>query len=1332
VVNSHLLLIDARAPQDVRFVLWQELNEIERRLSLYADMNPGLFRPRLALVKGAIYRAKGYVSEAFVNFELAWNQRSLCHVSALAAELAGRLALQQGLVLYAVGSLREAIATYSRWGAHAVVARLASWLARTYPAVHRLVIAAYPGSLVTLADAAVLRDAAGHGLHDTHEPLHPASAQSDAMLGTHREQPESRPGVRTASAASDVITQRMSDSVLRKGRERSSTTSSGSSTDDCSDPQHFMNVDGAAASVPAAPNPDDIVEPATLAPVCNVRPAEQGDRLLAVPAVQPGLDQQLSAASAARLGGRLAASISATVVPWGDCERPVSSSGSDQDNDAAPALLSSRLQTALARSAFPLPESQHTQVMLDAEIETTSSHLQIPPSKRDLRQMPQREPDESVAVMTTSSDAPSRNPSGLDWRFPDDVKPANVSMTPGQWGGTRLSALREDRELQQQLRGFRLGSVASMDTILGSIDPGEEAVASSVPMNVGGSSSDLYVGSSADSRVLSLSVPRLEMESLAKATTALMEHVHLDTLLPHLLDVAMESMGAERGLLLIRTDGRYLVRAEASLGSNGRMSVHSLCVEAETYENMCQSVLRYVQRTCTLVTDDCAGDVSQSLFSQDPYVQRVQLKSVCALPICHRGQQSVAAVLYFENRQCRGAFHASRLRFLSLLSSQISLALYNAYLFEELRVRSRELERTNAKLEEVARYRDALVQNTTHELLTPLHGINALASMLVSDGPESVPTERLRGDLAVIAQRGRYLLSLVEDILSFSSFQRGDRLKSTLSRQWVSILDVVLSAQSMCSVPRSADVEEVVDVSKDLEPVWIDRGRIEHVLVALLSNARSFTQSGSIVIAARITEATAAEPQRCVRVSVSDSGCGIASDVVGRIWEPFMQLDSGTTRSHGGIGLGLTVSRQIVELHGGRITVVSKVGKGSCFEIILPLGDPDSSERKMGGCEHEARRQKVETSTTGSRKRARSGTVQSRGVSMLTTGPTLPPGKSSGGGARAVAGEESATRMGVRRAAHAGCEEAAVLPVAAAAASETPQTASGLGSPGMKLSTSRLRSVLARRRLGDTVVREPAAQTDREAEERTSAADPLSLPATLALQIAASVAEQAQQSHQSPVTASSAAGAVEQTSLLVHSGPAAGMSSTGMGAKDESSVGASSSKPSTGVVRRLIQEDALAQFLRRVYGHGEGGGDVERPRVLVVDDDRVNLRVATLMLQKGGFEDIVCVESGMRALYEVFESGTRFDCIVLDVMMPGMDGYEVARRVRERLDMVEMPIVFVSAKRDAESVVEGSLAGGNRWLTKPFDVVEFLSAVRGLVAVSMQQRGRSTTMAVKD
>jgi GAF domain-containing protein len=300
-----------------------------------------------------------------------------------------------------------------------------------------------------------------------------------------------------------------------------------------------------------------------------------------------------------------------------------------------------------------------------------------------------------------------------------------------------------------------------------------------------------------------------------------------------------------------------------------------------------------------------------------PLLTRLGYRSLLSVPLLR--QQQIMGALTVWRRQT-GEFQPEVVNLLQTFATQSALAIQNARLFREIEEKSQQIEAAN-------RHKSEFLANMSHELRTPLNAIIGFSEVL---------QERLFGELNEkqaeytddILTSGRHLLSLINEILDLSKVEAG-RMELE-----VATFDLPLAIDNARTFVRERATKHGInlDVTVDerLGDFVGDERKIKQILLNLLSNAVKFTpEGGRIGINAR-------QADGAVEISVSDTGIGIAPEDQARIFEEFRQVGSDYANKTEGTGLGLTLAKKFVELHGGKIWVESEVGKGSTFSFSLP------------------------------------------------------------------------------------------------------------------------------------------------------------------------------------------------------------------------------------------------------------------------------------------------------------------------------------------------------------------------------------------------------------
>jgi len=422
----------------------------------------------------------------------------------------------------------------------------------------------------------------------------------------------------------------------------------------------------------------------------------------------------------------------------------------------------------------------------------------------------------------------------------------------------------------------------------------------------------------------------------------------------------------------------------------------------------------------------------------------------------------------------------------------------------EIDKKTKELQKKNLELLKLDKIKDEFLSNTSHELRTPLNGIIGITESLI-DGATGKLYNTTKENLSMVVSSAKRLTTLVNDILDFSKLKNHDVFLNQKPVDIRQLADIVLTLSKPLAKDKPLEFKN--DIPNDIPYAHADENRLQQILYNLIGNSIKFSKKGHIVIGACVKNGS-------IQISVSDTGIGIHKDRQEDIFKSFEQADGSIERSYGGTGLGLSVTKSLVELHGGNIEVISEPGKGTTFLFTLPKSD---------------------------------------------SAPEIKP-----------------------------------------------------------ITHEMLKTVRV-----DALMREdkpPRRQIDL--------------------------------------------------------GPPDGIERRA-GLKDR---------------REKTNEDGLKGLT-----------------VLAVDDDPVNLQVIKNNLKNAGAA-VVTASSGI----ECFKNLKTLypDIILMDVMMPQMNGFDTAKQIRQKFSIEELPIIFLTAKNDVNDLVDGFSAGGNDYITKPLSKNELFSRIK--------------------
>jgi len=320
-----------------------------------------------------------------------------------------------------------------------------------------------------------------------------------------------------------------------------------------------------------------------------------------------------------------------------------------------------------------------------------------------------------------------------------------------------------------------------------------------------------------------------------------------------------------------------------------------------------------------------AGEPRQAadleLEAPDPHINellRAGWRSLVAIPLL-REDEILGALIVRRRRP--GAVSERTVDLLETVASQSAVAIHNARVFRELEVKT-------SQLEVASRHKSEFLASMSHELRTPLNAVIGFSDVLL---------ERMFGELTDrqdeyvrdIRSSGRHLLELINEILDLSKIEAGRMEVEPSPVSLPEILEYGLATVRERASRQRLSIE--LDVTDDVGTVWADELKLKQVVLNLLTNAVKFTEDGgSVFVTARIVGDEA-------HITVRDTGIGIAEQEQGRIFEAFQRGGRGARSSTEGTGLGLTLSKRIVELHGGRMWMTSRPQMGSTFGFAIPL-----------------------------------------------------------------------------------------------------------------------------------------------------------------------------------------------------------------------------------------------------------------------------------------------------------------------------------------------------------------------------------------------------------
>lgn len=299
-----------------------------------------------------------------------------------------------------------------------------------------------------------------------------------------------------------------------------------------------------------------------------------------------------------------------------------------------------------------------------------------------------------------------------------------------------------------------------------------------------------------------------------------------------------------------------------------------------------------------------------------PLLEDEGIRAVAFVPLIAQEQVLGRFLLFFEQPH---TFSPDEMQLAQTIASQIAFSIAR--------------QRTEDELKKANASKSAFLAMMSHELRTPLNAILGYVELLKL-GIGGQLTDRQRAHVQCIEASSRHLMNVIEDILTFSRAEAG---REVVQYETFELAEFIAETAAMVEpAARQKDLRFNVRIPAQADPVFCDRNKLRQILLNLLSNAIKFTDHGQVSLDVEHRDGT-------LRIAVADTGPGIPPEHHQRIFEPFWQADPGSSHHAGGTGLGLAVTRQLVELLQGRVRLESRPGRGTRFTVELPARPPEAA-----------------------------------------------------------------------------------------------------------------------------------------------------------------------------------------------------------------------------------------------------------------------------------------------------------------------------------------------------------------------------------------------------
>ncbi|MBR8828913.1 MAG: GAF domain-containing protein [Gomphosphaeria aponina SAG 52.96 = DSM 107014] len=411
----------------------------------------------------------------------------------------------------------------------------------------------------------------------------------------------------------------------------------------------------------------------------------------------------------------------------------------------------------------------------------------------------------------------------------------------------------------------------------------------------------------------------------------------------------------------LKLDRLVIYQLNVKLGEKEKL------VDAVTYEALASptipSVLNFEDETCMQGIGQCQEKYRRGFMLTinnietdttispclKSLMERLQIKAKVLIPIIV--QETLWGFLIAHQCITPRKWKQSEIKFMLNIAEYLAIAIYQAQSYrmleeqksnleQQVKKRAEELQEALIAAQIAHRSKSEFIGTMSHELRTPLTCVIGLASTLlqISKSNSTLPLEKQQKYLQTIQDNGKKLLELINDILDLSAVEAG---KSLLNIKQISLRHLTLEVfNSLQIIANNQEINLKLDwqISSEDYQFYADEERIKQILYNLLENAIKFTPAGGKV-SLRVSRTT-----QQIIFEIKDTGIGIAENDLPLLFEKFQQLENSKTRTHGGAGLGLALTKQLVELHGGTIEVESTIKQGSLFRVLLPQPEKPQSK----------------------------------------------------------------------------------------------------------------------------------------------------------------------------------------------------------------------------------------------------------------------------------------------------------------------------------------------------------------------------------------------------
>ncbi len=400
-----------------------------------------------------------------------------------------------------------------------------------------------------------------------------------------------------------------------------------------------------------------------------------------------------------------------------------------------------------------------------------------------------------------------------------------------------------------------------------------------------------------------------ELSTVAEVSTAASTILEVNQLLQTVVELVKARFDLYHAHIYLVDEARNTLVLRAGAGDVGQIMV----LEGREIAYNAESLVARAARTQEGFIENDVRKIIDFL----PHPLLPETRSEMAIPLIVGGQ--LIGVLDLQSDKT-DFFTEEAMQVQRTLASQIAVAVQNASMYAD------QVE-TASKLRQVDKLKSEFLASMSHELRTPLNSIIGFADVLL-EGLDGDLNERMEQDVRLIRDSGAHLRDLIGDILDMSKIEAG-RMELRYEEIDMHQLahDILATARSLA---KEKNLELNLNLDENVTTITADRTRMRQVLWNIMGNAIKFTEKGSVTLSMKAE-------RDMLRISIRDTGIGIKPEDMAAVFEQFRQIDGSLNRSVGGTGLGMPITKKLIELHGGEIGVDSVMGQGSTFWFTVPI-----------------------------------------------------------------------------------------------------------------------------------------------------------------------------------------------------------------------------------------------------------------------------------------------------------------------------------------------------------------------------------------------------------